>query len=62
MSIHSKTPEPGDARTTAQYIEAMTKDLKGLAATAGLSFLSYLLAMAEAEAATTSKLPRNDAE
>ena len=53
MSLHSKIPEPGDARATAQYIEAMAKDLKALAATSGLGFLSYLLAMVQAEAATT---------
>jgi hypothetical protein len=53
MKIEAKVPDPGDARATAQYIEAMAKDLKGLATGAGLSFLAYLLAMVEADAAAT---------
>ncbi len=55
MKIEAKVPDPGDAQATAQYIEAMARDLKGLATGASLGFLAYLLSMVEADAAATAK-------
>lgn len=45
---------PRNARETAQYIEAMAKDLRRLAAAADLGFLAYLIAMVEDEAGATA--------
>ena len=47
MKIEAKVPDPGDAQATAQYIEAMARDLKGLATGASLGFLAYLLSMVD---------------
>ena len=62
MDIKSGLPEPPrDARETAQYIEALAKDLRRLAATADLGFLAYLLAMVEDDAgATVRRLGQGD--
>ena len=48
---HSET-KPHDPRAAAQYIEAMARDLKGLASGSGLGFLAYLLGMVETDASS----------
>ena len=56
MDIKSGLPESlRDARETAQYIEALAKDLRRLAAAADLGFLAYLLAMVEDDAGATAR-------
>jgi len=63
MDLKSGLPEPPrNPRETAQYIEALTKDLRRLAAAADLGFLAYLLAMVEDDAgATARRLGQGDA-
>lgn len=39
----------------AQYIGAMARDLRGLAAGAGLPFIAYLLAMVEEDASSVGR-------
>jgi len=58
MKPDPTAPEPDDPRTAAQYIEAMARDLKGLALTSGLPFLAYLLGMVEADASSTARRTR----
>lgn len=45
-------PERDDARAAAEYIEAMARGLKGMAARAYLSDLVYFLEMAEIAASS----------
>lgn len=47
--------EPDDARAAAQYIEAMARGLKDMAARADLSVLVYFLEMAEIEASSAAR-------
>jgi hypothetical protein len=52
--MDGKSPEPArSSRDVADYIGALAKDMKRLAAEADLGFLAYLLAMAENEAGAT---------
>ena len=46
---------PDDARAAAQYIEAMARGLKGMAARADLTVLVYFLEMAEIEASSAAR-------
>ena len=46
---------PEDARAAAQYIEAMARGLKDMAARADLSVLVYFLEMAELEASSAAR-------
>jgi len=45
----------GDPQVIARYIQRMVRELRTLAAKSELSFLAYLLAMAEEEAAATAR-------
>lgn len=50
MSTEPPEADVSEARAMAQYISAMARDLRGLAAGAGLPFIAYLLAMVEEDA------------
>lgn len=49
---NDKTVTPEE---TAEYVHGIARELRGLAARANLGFLAYLLAMAEDEAAESSR-------
>lgn len=55
MNAPNPDPELLAARATAQYIEAMARDLRGLALGAGLPFTAYLLSMVEADASSVGR-------
>jgi hypothetical protein len=46
-----------DPQAIARYIQRMARELRTLATKSELSFLAYLLAMAEDEAAATARQP-----
>ncbi len=46
-----------DPQVIARYIQRMARELRTLATKSELSFLAYLLAMAEDEAAATARQP-----
>ena len=58
MTHSSDETNPVDSRATAQYIEAMARDLKGLASGSGLSFLVFLLGMVEEASGIERKADR----
>lgn len=55
MSAPTPDPDLLAARATAQYIEAMARDLRTLAMDAGLPFTAYLLSMVEADASSVGR-------
>ncbi|MBN9433854.1 MAG: hypothetical protein J0I45_15590 [Bosea sp.] len=44
---HPRRPDPKDRAETVRYIGRMASELKGLAASAELDFVAYLLSMVE---------------
>lgn len=55
MNTHPPETDSSEALAMAQYIGAMARDLRGLAASAGLPFIAYLLAMVEEDASSLGR-------